>query len=141
MPNFPDTFETRKRSCTSGFSIYMTVPLSSHSKIMQRKTFWVLTHCNPVIRTRARVYQRVTLCLCLKVWCYVIFDWAPILFSQWNNITVTTSSIQNMLLENLSFFVWSVYRLLNTMKTLKCFASNLSGDIRGVIWTPVQHLS
>ena len=27
MPNFQDTFETRKQSFTTAFSIYMTVPL------------------------------------------------------------------------------------------------------------------
>ena len=34
MRNFQDTFETRKRSFTSAFSICMTVPLISESKVM-----------------------------------------------------------------------------------------------------------
>ena len=37
MPNFQDTFETRKRLFISAFSVYMTAPLTERIKLLKDK--------------------------------------------------------------------------------------------------------
>ena len=36
MPNFQDTFETRKRLFISAFSVYMTAPLTERIKLLHQ---------------------------------------------------------------------------------------------------------
>lgn len=43
------------------------------------QNFWTLTYCSPVTHTPKCAYQEVTVRLCLKVLCYVIFKWPLII--------------------------------------------------------------